>query len=346
MTTAVAPVGSTPPSGTVIVWSSSVARAGLAVDRDLARGPGRPSGPMTVLRRTRSTPAAGVGCCAVIVTGPRSAARRTRERAPDVVGRAHRIGAAVRRIPGTIAAAAVARRPRAPARRRPAERPRGASAVRRADREPRPIAAHDEHGRRPRRARRRLDVRTWRRCLPRGAPILPPWTTRRRQHPAAPARSAATGPGLLRAIEARLPDVRLLTDVPTASRTGATRPPTSAAGLPLAVALPEPRPTGRRARPAVRRVRRPDRPAWRGHRPVGRRGRHRGRADDRVHAHGPGARDRPRQPHGHDPARDHQRDAQGRGRRARPVLRPRPGVVRDVHDRRQPRAPTPAGCAA
>ena len=67
------------------------------------------------------------------------------------------------------------------------------------------------------------------------------------------------GPGLLRAIAARLPDLRLLTD--PADRESYRRDETAylAAGLPLAVALPDGDRRGRRARPAVRRARRADR---------------------------------------------------------------------------------------
>ena len=70
-------------------------------------------------------------------------------------------------------------------------------------------------------------------------------------------------PGLLRAIAARLPDLRLLTD--PADRESYRRDETAylAAGLPLAVALPVETARGRRARPAVRRARRPDRAARR-----------------------------------------------------------------------------------
>ena len=93
----------------------------------------------------------------------------------------------------------------------------------------------------------------------------------------------------------------------------------------------------RRARAAVRRARRPDRPARRRDRPVRRRGRHRRRADGLVHAHGRDPRDRSREPHRDDAAGRDQRDAEGGGRRAEPVLRAGPRVVRVVLDRRQPR---------
>ena len=102
----------------------------------------------------------------------------------------------------------------------------------------------------------------------------------------------------------------------------------------------------RRAGPAVRRVRRPDRSARSRHGALGRCGGHRGRPDDLVHAHGQDPRDRCREPHGHDPARGHQRDAQGGGGGARRCstrrTRPRSSRARSAATS----GPTRAGCAA
>ena len=101
--------------------------------------------------------------------------------------------------------------------------------------------------------------------------------------------------------------------------------------------LPDDDRRGRRARPDRRRASRPGRPARRRHRPVGWRFRDRGRPDHRLHGDGQDPRDRPGEPGRGRPAGRHQLDPEGRGRRRGPVLPARPGQLRDVLDRRQPR---------
>ena len=104
-----------------------------------------------------------------------------------------------------------------------------------------------------------------------------------------------------------------------------------------------------RGRPLVRlcgALRRPDRAARRRLGAERRRDRHRGRPDHRLHGHGPDPRDRHRQPVRRDPARDHQRPAQGRRRRARPVLRARTRPASRCARSAGTWAPTPVACAA
>ena len=154
-------------------------------------------------------------------------------------------------------------------------------------------------------------------------------------------RTMATGTvtdAFLGAVRARLPDLRLLTDEADRESLPARRDGVSAgraAGRRGAADRDRP---GRRAGPALRRVRRPDRAARRRIRALGRRrrasrarSRSRSRAMDRIlEIDAPNLCVV-------DPARRHQRPPQGGGRRARAVLRARPGELRDVLDRRQPR---------
>ena len=79
------------------------------------------------------------------------------------------------------------------------------------------------------------------------------------------------------------------------------------------------------------------RPARRRDRPVRWRRRHRGRADDRAHPDEQDPRDRSGEPLRRHPAGRHQHRPQGRGRGRGAVLRPGPGELRDLFDRRQPR---------
>ena len=168
--------------------------------------------------------------------------------------------------------------------------------------------------------------------------------SRHRRGPPAP--TATPGDPLVAAIAARLPGLRLLTEPIDRegyrARRDAVPPCRPAAGG----RLPDDDRGRRRARPDRRRAARPDRPARRRDRPVRRRGRHRGRADDRLHRDGQDHRDRPGEPRRGRPAGDHQRPAQGRRRRRGPVLPAGSGQLRDVLDRGQPRARTPAACAA
>ena len=162
-----------------------------------------------------------------------------------------------------------------------------------------------------------------------------------RAWPAAPSatpssrRSATSSRGL-----------RLLTD--EADRESYRRDETAylPTGLPGAVALPDRDGPGRRARPALRRVRRPDRAARRGLGPERRRGRHRRRADDRLHRDGPDPRDRRRQPVRRHPARRHQRPAEGRRRRARACSTRRTRRASRCARSAATWARTPAACAA
>ena len=101
--------------------------------------------------------------------------------------------------------------------------------------------------------------------------------------------------------------------------------------------LPDHDRRGLRARPDRLRVPRPDRPARRWDRPVRRCLGDRGRPDHRLHRDGQDPRDRQGEPRRGRPAGRHQRHAQGRGRRRGPVLSARPGELRDVLHRRQPR---------
>ena len=102
----------------------------------------------------------------------------------------------------------------------------------------------------------------------------------------------------------------------------------------------------RRARGDRPRAARADRPARRRDGAVRRGGRHRGRADHRLHRDGPDRRDRPGEPRRGRPAGDRQRQAQGGGRRRGPVLPARSGELRACARSAATWAPTPAGCAA
>ena len=154
-------------------------------------------------------------------------------------------------------------------------------------------------------------------------------------HPPSPVRG--DGPALLRAIEARLPGLRLRHRPGRPRGVPTRRDGLSARGPPAGSRPPGRDGTGRGARAPVRRARRADRPPRCGDRALGRRRGDRGCAHDRVHAHEPRARDRRGEPDGHDPARHRQRGPQGCCRGPRPVLRAGSGQLRAVHDRRQPR---------
>ena len=77
--TALAPAGRMPPSGTVIVWSRTEAVTARP-STVTSRSDKRPSGPITVLRRTRSTPAPE-SFRALMVTLPASFRSRSASRA-------------------------------------------------------------------------------------------------------------------------------------------------------------------------------------------------------------------------------------------------------------------------
>ena len=67
----------------------------------------------------------------------------------------------------------------------------------------------------------------------------------------------------LDAVRARIPGLRVLTDATDRETYRRDETAYLPAGLPGAVALPTETAAGRRARPGLRRVRRPDRAAWR-----------------------------------------------------------------------------------
>ena len=149
--------------------------------------------------------------------------------------------------------------------------------------------------------------------------------------------SLAARAAYLAAVRGSLPGLRLLTDeVDRESyrrdETAYLEPP-----LPIARGAADDDGRGRRAGPAGGGPPGPGRARAARARAERRRGRRRRWPDDRLHPDGPRPRDRPRQPGRGDPAGRRQRGPQ-EGRRGRgPVLRARPGQLRDVHDRRQPR---------
>ena len=144
------------------------------------------------------------------------------------------------------------------------------------------------------------------------------------------------GAAFLDALRAALPDLRLSVEASVLEahrrdETAYLEPPS-----PLAVAFPADTAEVAAHRPARRRPPRSPRSPRRRDEPVGRRRRRRGWPDGLAHADEPGPRDRRGEPRRRRAAGRGQRGPQEGRRRARALLCPGPGELRDLHDRRQP----------
>ena len=247
--------------------------------------------------------------------------------------------------PGTIAVAAGVTAGAGCRRQR-----RGDGQRERAASSPRPVRRPRASRRRRRGAARRSRRAPWLTpAWPRSYSACPRHTARHARHGSAtPAAGARRRPGPPARDRARAcPALRLLTDA--ADRESYRLDET-------AYLRRGPAARGRSSRPTTAEVAElvrlcgeldvPIVPRGAGHRPVGRRGRHRGRADDRLHAHGPDPRDRPREPPVVTQPGVINAAPQGGRRRRGPVLRrPTRRATRCARSAATS-APTPAGCAA